>query len=201
MNSWLAKITLCVVSRAQCKANAYERNLSHIEYSISVFMNILPQFESLLPFAIAWAKAQETHILQSGESLSEDDKQFARRIGVREIERVRLLRVDAIPFPQDEVLGKVAREIGFISPHTLGMALRFGIFVRDDIWRDDVWRDHGIIAHELVHTAQYERLGFDEFLRAYLTQCLTVGYANSPLELEAIEVSTRAIRAINEPRA
>ena len=165
-------------------------------------MNVLSQFELLLPLAVSWASEQEAHILQHGEPLSEREKLLAQHIGVREIERVRVLRVDKIPAPNDEVLGKIARDIGFISPHTQGMALRFGIFVRNDVWRDGAmarWRDGAlrsreIIAHELVHTAQYERMGFENFLRAYLWQCLTIGYANSPLEREAIEVSARVLK-------
>lgn len=154
-------------------------------------MNVSSQFEQLLPIAIAWAKAQESYILQHGEPLSESEKQIARQIGVREIERVRLLRVSQIPVPTDETLGTIARGIDFISPHTQGMALRFGIFIRED-----VWRKREIVAHELVHTAQYERLGFECFLRTYLWQCLTVGYDKSPLEREASEVSARVT---NEP--
>lgn len=157
-------------------------------------MNVLSQFELLLPLAVSWASEQEAHILQHGEPLSEREKLLAQHIGVREIERVRVLRVDKIPAPNDEVLGKIARDIGFISPHTQGMALRFGIFVRNDVWRDGALRSREIIAHELVHTAQYERLGFKDFLRAYLWQCLTIGYANSTLEREAIEVSARVLK-------
>ena len=154
-------------------------------------MNILNDFEMLLPLAVAWAREQESHILKHGEPLCELEKRDAQQIGVRDIERVRLLRVDAIPFPQDEVLGVVAREIGFISPQTQGMALGYGVFIRED-----TGRNREIVAHELVHVAQYQRLGFDEFLRAYLWQCLTVGYANSPLEREAIEVSARVINEL-----
>ena len=155
-------------------------------------MNILNGFEKLLPLAVSWAQEQEAHILKHGVPLSDEEKRDAQKIGVQEIERVRLLRVEAIPFPQDEILGKVAREIGFSSPHTQGMALSYGIFIRDD-----AWRNRKIIAHELVHTAQYERRGFDEFLRAYLWQCLTVGYSNSELEREAIEVAARVLDCQN----
>ena len=43
-----------------------------------------------------------------------------------------------------------------------------------------------LIAHELAHVAQYERLGGRwVFLRDYLRQCLSDGYWNAPLEIEA----------------
>jgi hypothetical protein len=57
------------------------------------------------------------------------------------------------------------------------------------------WQDRRIIAHECVHTAQYERLGgFAEFLRDYLHECLEVGYPAGPLEQEAIHKSEQVSR-------
>jgi hypothetical protein len=43
-----------------------------------------------------------------------------------------------------------------------------------------------------VHTLQYERLGgFQEFLRQYLYECITIGYPAAPLEQEAISTTAR----------
>ena len=43
-----------------------------------------------------------------------------------------------------------------------------------------------LVAHELVHVLQYERLGGTwPFLRDYLHQCLAEGYWNAPMEIEA----------------
>jgi hypothetical protein len=53
-----------------------------------------------------------------------------------------------------------------------------------------VWGDRRLVAHELAHTMQYERLGsVRAFLRQYLVECLTTGYAGAALELEAIEAA------------
>jgi hypothetical protein len=61
------------------------------------------------------------------------------------------------------------------------MALRYGIFIRSDCWQM-----RRLIAHECVHTAQYERLGgIGQFLGCYLRECLEVGYPSGPLEQEA----------------
>jgi len=65
--------------------------------------------------------------------------------------------------------------------------LQYGIFIRLDCWRD-----RALIAHELVHTAQYERLGgILPFLRQYLFECVTIGYPEAPMEQEAIAVAAR----------
>jgi uncharacterized protein YjaZ len=42
-----------------------------------------------------------------------------------------------------------------------------------------------LLAHELHHVAQYERLGIAGFARRYITELLVAGYANAPLEAEA----------------
>src|ERR1017187_6058169 len=57
-------------------------------------------------------------------------------------------------FTHRSMSGSAAAETNLISPSTGGMTLRYGIFIRTDCWGQ-----RPIIAHELVHTSQYERLG------------------------------------------
>jgi len=147
----------------------------------------LDQLEQLLPIATQWATEQERRVLCEGVRLSETELTDAKSIGVRNPERVRLLRVDTIPVPAHPMLRAAAASISFLTSAPSGLALEYGIFIRADRWRE-----RGLIAHELVHTAQYQRLGgILPFLRTYIFQCATVGYRNAPLELEAIATSAR----------
>jgi len=142
----------------------------------------LSQFEKLLPLAAKWATAVEKRILREGVPLSEQGLADARTLGVRKPERVRLLALPCVPTPADLILKTAVAAIQFLTPATRGLALRYGIFVRSDCWGE-----RRLIAHELVHTAQYERLGgIRPFLRQYLTECLTIGYPAGPMEQEAI---------------
>lgn len=146
-------------------------------------MDLLIDFERLLPLAVAWAREQERTILATGVPLCEAEMRDAQAIGVLLPERVRVLRVPQIPMPDDGILAQAAQIAGFCSPTTAGLTLRYGIAIRDDFWRD-----RALIAHELTHTHQYERLrGFEPFLRRYLGECLTLGYHASPLEREAVQ--------------
>ena len=134
-----------------------------------------------------WACAQKQRVLCEGVPLSEAEKADAKSIGVKNPDRVRLLRVDTIPAPAHPMLRAAAASLNFLTHAPRGLALEYGIFVRSDCWRD-----RALIAHELVHTAQYERLGgVVPFLQLYISQCATVGYANAPLELEAIRTAER----------
>ncbi|HET9856859.1 MAG TPA: hypothetical protein VFP99_03420 [Chthoniobacterales bacterium] len=150
----------------------------------------IDQLEQLLPLAVQWAAEQERRVLCEGVSLSKVELADARVIGVCNPERVRLLRVDFIPVPVHPMLRAAAASINFLTPAPRGLALDYGIFIRADYWRD-----RALIAHELVHTAQFQRLGgILPFLHTYIFQCVTVGYPNAPLELEASATAARICR-------
>jgi hypothetical protein len=148
---------------------------------------LLAQFEKLIPLTARWAEALEARILREGVPLSEKELADATALGVREPERVRLLCLASVPTPDDLTLRTAAAAVQFLTPATRGLALRYGIFVRADCWRE-----RGLIAHELAHTEQYERIGgIETFLRQYLGECLTIGYPAAPLEQEAIAAAGR----------
>jgi hypothetical protein len=99
-------------------------------------------------------------------ALSESQLADARRVGVAQPERVRLLRVAQIPVPTAPALAAAARATNLINPLTHGLTFRYGIFIRADCWNQ-----RPLVVHELVHTLQYERLGgFEGFLRPYLLE-------------------------------
>jgi mRNA-degrading endonuclease toxin of MazEF toxin-antitoxin module len=140
------------------------------------------QFEELVGLAVAWAEVQERRILESGMALTRAQTADAFTMGVVHPERVRLLPVVAISRPEHPVLRAAAETAQIINPFTRGLTLRYGIYLRAD-----EYSDRFLIAHELVHTGQYERMGgFLPFLRQYIHECLTVGYYASPMEQEAI---------------
>ena len=145
------------------------------------------QFEALLPLACTWAQNQECKILADGVLLSPLQIADAKAIGVVHPEQVKLTNVQEVPIPDHPALKQAAEVTGLISPFTVGLTLRYGIFIRADHW--DVRR---LVVHELVHTAQYERLGgFEPFLRQYLLECINIGYPAAPLEQEAKRVEAR----------
>ncbi len=145
------------------------------------------QFEKLLPLAADWAAEQETLILREGVPLSNQEIIVAKAAGVKEPDRVRLLQVDAIPSPGHPLLKAACNAINFFTSGPRGLTFHYGIFVRRDCAQD-----RHLLTHELVHTAQYERLGgIVPFLRKYLSECFTNGYRNAPLEQEAADVAHR----------
>ena len=145
----------------------------------------------VLPNVTKWIAAQERRILAEGVPLSEQELADARLIGVIQPKRIRLLPVPFVPLP----LYPLARTIGpwFNMPgdQTTALTARYGIFVRESHWGN-----RALIAHELVHTRQYERLGgIREFLKEYLSQCVRDGYSSALMEHEARDLAL-AVRAI-----
>jgi hypothetical protein len=142
--------------------------------------------EEMLAEAAAWAEGQEDIILQTGVPLTAAQRIIAVEQGVRNPDRVHLKRVGVIPAPEGP-LGDVARAINLITPMTVGLTLRYGIYIREDYWDD-----RETVAHELTHVRQYEDLGgIIQFLRQYLHECSTVGYPGAPMEQEAINSAKR----------
>jgi len=138
--------------------------------------------EQLLPQACAWVDEMERPILENGTPLPARQMEDARIVGVTSPEKVRLLAVDHIPVPKDPTLAQAGALMGLISPMTAGMTLHYGIFIRNDCWGD-----RALVAHELMHVHQYERLGsIEAFLRQYLMECANEGYPNGAMEQEAV---------------
>ena len=150
---------------------------------------VIAQLPSLLPLAAQWASLQQSHILSHGVPLTDPEMNDARRVGVRNPEAIRLLPVHSMPRPDHPALRAACDAVDFLTSDTRGLTLGHGILIRQDCWRG-----RELVVHELVHTAQYERLGgIEPFLRQYLTECLTVGYPQAPMEQEAIAVAATVL--------
>jgi hypothetical protein len=144
------------------------------------------QFENILPLAVKWAKVKEKVILEHGIPLSPQYMEDAESVGVKYPERVRICEVPKIPIPKHPILRAAAEETQLISPATIGITLRYGIFIHYDFSNDRY-----TIVHELVHTMQCERFGgFYTFLKKYLWECIEVGYPEAPLEQEAVRIAS-----------
>ncbi len=134
----------------------------------------------IAPATARWAADQERHILAEGQPLNHEALAFALELEITEPESIRVLEVKSVPLPAPRPLVKLATRWGIPVFEPAGMALGRGIYLLDGHSR--------ILRHELVHVAQYERLGgIEPFMRQYLTECLVHGYLDSPLEVEARE--------------
>lgn len=145
--------------------------------------------EQILQLACEWAQLQETLILQKGNPLSSQLLLDAEKIGVIQSDKVRILAVSTIPRPEHPLLEELCRQRNFLTSDTLGLTLRYGIYIRSNCIND-----RSLLVHELVHVWQYEQLGgFRQFLQKYLPEVLTLDYPNTPMEQEAVNKARNII--------
>jgi hypothetical protein len=150
-------------------------------------IQILPeQFENILPLVVEWAEAKEKVILEYGTALSPQYMEDAKSVGVKYPEQVRIYEVPQIPIPKHPILRAATEATQLISPATIGISLRYGIFIHNNFSKDRY-----TIVHELAHTMQCEKFGgFYPFLKKYLRECIEIGYPETPLEQEAIRIAS-----------
>lgn len=143
----------------------------------------------ILPQYIDWAGDTEVAGLQLGEPLSAAQLALAAEIGIKQPEKVRLVYVDAVPFPyHNPMLKLVGEATGFIGEGIINNAQVFGysIYVRKDYQLDTPK-----LAHELVHVLQIERASLEQVITQHFADLLKYGYDNAPLELEAYAANKR----------
>jgi hypothetical protein len=172
-------------------------------------LDVARQVRQLLPATLALMQAMEQAADARGRVLTPGETRIARRLGVMQPGRVRVLVTPILPSwiaPDPMPHGMLRQDA--ISLASAANAADPGIAGNIDIDRDKtvperrygvagITAGHGILlgirnagnprvlAHELAHVAQYERLGLHAFALRYLTELLSVGYAHAPLELEA----------------
>jgi len=140
---------------------------------------LLPLF---IPFAAGWVRWQEARILRDGRPLSATELADALEMGVAFPEKIRVLVVTSIPVLNGPVVRFLAKAFPAVSAKTVGLSLRYGIYLRAPFGGS-----RHLLAHECVHTGQYERAGsIGVFLWDYFAGCIRDGYASSEMELEAI---------------
>ena len=151
-------------------------------------------FEHLAPLAYQWAKAQEELILSRGSSLGPKAAADARKVGVQDPARVRVLVVDRIPMPENKELAEASRRSHIITDACRGVAIGYGIIIRAD-----AWGDRELLVHQLVHVAQCERSGgLESFVREYLCDRRTcANFTVGSLEEEARRIAHEICAADN----
>lgn len=125
-----------------------------------------------------WYTEQEVYGQQHGRTLADHEQELARRVGVRHIDKVRVLEVDAMPAVPDE-LKELAEQ--YLNPEdAVGLTVGHVVF----IIRGNV--NAPLMKHELRHVRQVEQyLEPTVWLKVYVEQVLALGYKNAPFEIDA----------------
>lgn len=142
--------------------------------------DLLAALPQLVPAAIRWAETHEAAILASGLPLTERGIEIARRVGVAQPERIRIMLVPQLPTPDDPHLRAAALQTGLLGPGMVGLTLGHGIYICEG------HANPRLVSHECRHVHQYEAAGsIAAYLPVYLKQVAELGYRNAPFEIDA----------------
>lgn len=137
----------------------------------------------LLPQYINWAYETDRKGLEMGTPLNEKELLLAAEIGIKHPEKVRIVYVDEVPFPYENVALKVFGEaVGLVGEGIINNAQVFGYSIYA---RKGFVLNRPKLAHELVHVLQVERASLDRVVTQHFFDMAEYGYDNAPLEVEA----------------
>ena len=143
---------------------------------------LLAKIDHLLPRALNWLETVEKDYHRQGRSLSLQEIAVAHRIGVARPEEVRVVVLETFSMPTDSELRAEAQRFGYVGQREGGRTVGYVVMLKPQVAQNAT-----VLAHELVHISQVDRLGRKGLLRRYFIEMAVVGYARSPLELEAHE--------------
>ncbi|MBJ6609082.1 MAG: hypothetical protein JG718_01860 [Candidatus Thiothrix moscowensis] len=173
------------------KADAAELSAAQQQALAAPASELTQEIEHFLPLLLDWYAKAETGLVAQGRPLSRLELHIARALHIRQPDKVRIVVLEAFPLPDDAELRAEAEASGMgqEDARTMGYAILLKPYLHED---------PGVIAHELVHIAQHDRMGRETFMRRYLTELEVLGYDAAPLEVEAYERQDALLEAANK---
>ena len=149
---------------------------------IKVSQATIDKVEAILAKAIIFVRKSENIALSKGRKLNPAETQYARALGIKHPENIRIKYQFRFPKPKDKQLLAEFNRLGFGSFFEGGRTNGYGIFIKSYFPNKK-----SIIHHELVHIKQMEDRGLDLFIKQYLEEAMTYDYFDIPLEVEAFK--------------
>lgn len=140
---------------------------------------IKQQQDTYAPLILDWINRTEAQLLLEGRPLTEKEVEMARKLGVVHPEQVRVIVRKTFPQPTHPQLLALPAITDLARPEVGGLTLGYAILLKPRFSKRR-W----ILAHELMHVVQQERMGRMEFLRRYIAEHELMP-GRLPLELEA----------------
>ena len=173
----LISLSCCSLASCMIVRNPSQDELAALDQPPATILNTVA---NLLPKVETWYAELETQLTPSARTLSEQEMQYALKLGVPEPEKIRILVMKDFPMPQDQELLSTAKKYGMGNAAEGGRSVGYLILLKPH-----TAQRAEVIRHEMMHIVQMHRLGKQAFFRRYLIELEMMGYARSPLELEA----------------
>ena len=140
-------------------------------------MEIIEKFHSVLPEIRNWIEGIiETHKSQAISASELGFPNIQQTFPADFLDKAKVVYLESkIPFPPLSKMG--LHELSGME--SMNMA---GVTFKDTFFVHHLQRTESLHFHELVHVAQWDRLGVDNFLLAYGVGLMQFGYRDSPFE-------------------
>ena len=153
-------------------------------------VEIVQKVDTLMDEVYTFASKNEKYIQEHGRKLTNNELHYAKSLGVKHPEKVRVFLTSDFPMPTNKEVLKGFKELGFDSMLVGGVTYRYGILIKDSLLMDVLANKEYLLAHELVHVRQVEEAkSYKNFLRSYLIEAFTHEYFEMPYEHEAYKVT------------
>jgi hypothetical protein len=140
--------------------------------------------EMLTPLTLEWFAQIEKKYLAKGRQLTTEELSIAKVAGITHPDRVRVVVLKNFPFPKNKTLLMETREYGLGSSAEGGRSVGYVVMLKAQ-HKDERW----ILARELTHVAQQERMGRTAYVRRFIVEHELMGRNRAPLVLDANKVA------------
>jgi len=151
-------------------------------------VEITQKVDSLMDEVEKFALKAEFDALKHGRKLTNVEISYAKSLGIKHPEKVRVQFTKDFPIPQNKEVLKGFKELGYDSIFLAGVTYGHGVFIKPSWLPNWLYNKDAILAHELVHVRQVEEAkNYKSFMRKYLIQAFTHEYFEIPYEKEAYQ--------------
>src|SRR5260370_9493609 len=135
------------------------------------------RIEELFPLAVSWVEQVEKEALEKGEPVLPPFEATAEALGIRQIDKIRVWKVDTMPTPENPQIQALPERLGLSIAGSGGLTLGHALLeLRSQATKGN------LLAHQLVHVRQYEQAGsFSLFLKPYPAELVRFAFPARPL--------------------
>ena len=147
---------------------------------------VTQKVDNIMDEVYTFVLKSEKYAQEYGRKLTDNELKYAKAIGLKYPEKVRVVFSSDFPVPTNKEVLKGFKELGYDSILVAGVTYGHGIFIKPSWLPNWLYNKDAILAHELIHVRQVEKdESYKIFIRKYLIQAFSHEYFDIPYEKEA----------------
>ncbi len=145
------------------------------------------KMKSVMPSFEPWVAEVEQKFALISEIPAASDLDWARRLGIRNVDNIRIYRTEFFPMPQDGELLNDLELLGWGSPHEDARNMGYTIFIRPE---NDTQQ---VRVQQIAEIYLMENIGRSRFLYRTLVEQRSLDEKDRPINIEAKKLAKCAV--------